>query len=143
MATRLLAATLKGVKIFERGGAEADWALRGSALDDKHISAILYEPRSGLILAGTHWNQGLYVSRDGGFTFEPSMNGIARPHIYALAAQHRGEQTIIFAGTEPPEKFPKRLPRWRSLECMKRAMLIPLRVWQKCSARPCHCHGRA
>jgi hypothetical protein len=100
-ATRLIVATLKGVKIFERGGAEDAWELRSTALEDKHISAILYEPRSGLVFAGAHWNQGLYVSRDGGFTYEPSMNGITRPHIYALAAQHRGDQTILFAGTEP------------------------------------------
>jgi len=100
-ALRLLVATLNGVHILERGTPDQAWQSKATALDDLHISCILAEPRSGLVFAGAHWNGGLFVSADGGVTFAPSMEGIARPHIYCLKAQRRDDQTILFAGTEP------------------------------------------
>jgi photosystem II stability/assembly factor-like uncharacterized protein len=99
-AERLFVATLKGVFTLDRG-ADGSWSRTHSALEDLHIACLLYEPKSGKLFAGAHWNDGLHVSDDQGRTFRPCMIGIKRPHLYTLAAQYRGEQTILFAGTEP------------------------------------------
>lgn len=99
-ANILFVATLNGVITLERepGGP---WSKTRSALEDLHIACLLFEPRSGKLFAGAHWNKGLFVSDDMGRTFRTCINGIKRPHLYALAVQHRGEDTVLFAGTEP------------------------------------------
>lgn len=99
-ASRLLVATLKGIRSFERASGGA-WRASGAALEDLHISCILHEPKSGRIFAGAHWDGGLFVSEDGGASFVPAMNGIVRKHIYTLAVQRRGDQVVLFAGSEP------------------------------------------
>jgi len=100
-ATRLLVATLNGVYVLDRADADSPWTTTSKVLEDLHIACILYEPRSGKIFAGAHWNKGLFVSDDSGVTFQPCMNGIARSHLYTLAIQYRGDETVLFAGTEP------------------------------------------
>jgi photosystem II stability/assembly factor-like uncharacterized protein len=101
LATRLYVATLRGIYVFERRDTGVPWQQTARVLEDLHISCILHEPRSGLIFAGAHWGGGLHVSRDGGQTFEPCMQGMSRNHIYTLAVQYRDGATVLFAGTEP------------------------------------------
>jgi photosystem II stability/assembly factor-like uncharacterized protein len=100
-ATVLLVATLHGIHRFERNGPDSSWSLRASSLADQHVSALLWEPRSGRLFAGAHGDGGLRVSADGGATWAACMNGIDSQHIYTLAAQYRGDRAVIFAGTEP------------------------------------------
>src|SRR5271155_660078 len=77
LATRLFVATLNGVRIFDRDLTGA-WQETGSALNDLHISCILYEPRSKNVFAGAHWGSGLFKSSDGGATFKSASAGIKR-----------------------------------------------------------------
>ncbi|BAK66576.1 conserved hypothetical protein [Sphingobium sp. SYK-6] len=100
-ATRLLAATLHGVHIFERAPGEP-WRLVDRKLIDYHISAILHEPESGLLFAGGHYEAGLWVSEDLGENWTPYNEGLQSRHIYTLAAQQREEGTVLWLGTEPP-----------------------------------------
>ena len=100
-ALNLLVGTICGVHMFERKSAAAPWVKTFSAITDKQISSLLYEPRSGLLFAGVHGNGGLWVSQDRGATWAPRMNGVDRHHVYTLAVQYRGDKTVLFAGTEP------------------------------------------
>lgn len=100
-ARRLLVATLNGVHAFEREPGEA-WRLTGRHLVDHHISALLFEPTSGLLFAGGHYHAGLWVSRDLGESWTAANEGLESGHIYTLACQQRGEETVLWLGTEPP-----------------------------------------
>jgi photosystem II stability/assembly factor-like uncharacterized protein len=104
-ATVLAAATVRGVYLFERASSNLQWARRGQALADLHISALLFEPRSGLLFAGAHGDGGLWASEDDGRTWSERSTGLARRHVYSLAVQHRGDATVLFAGTEPPAVY--------------------------------------
>jgi hypothetical protein len=97
-ATRLFVATLRGVHIFERRGLDASWSLGERQLEGLHISALLWEPRSGCVFAGAHGDGGLWVSRDRGRSWSACLE---HTHIYSLAAQARGDATVLFAGAEP------------------------------------------
>ncbi|OYW85126.1 MAG: hypothetical protein B7Z20_09660 [Sphingobium sp. 32-64-5] len=100
-ATRLLAATLHGVYLFERNPGEP-WRPTGRKLIDHHISALLFEPRSGLLFAGGHYDAGLWVSSDLGENWAPCNEGLESRHNYTLAAHERPDRTVLWLGTEPP-----------------------------------------
>jgi photosystem II stability/assembly factor-like uncharacterized protein len=100
-ATRLLAATLRGVQIFERPDTAAPWQKAGAALTELHVSALLFEPASGLVFAGGHGKGGLWVSTDLGETWARSDAGLESSHIYTIAAQPRPDGVRLFVGTEP------------------------------------------
>jgi photosystem II stability/assembly factor-like uncharacterized protein len=100
-ATALFVATIAGVHIFERNAAGSPWSLRGRGLSNLHVSALLWEARSGLLFAGAHRDGGLWMSPDRGRSWEPRMKGMHSKHVYTLAVQRRGEHTVLFAGTEP------------------------------------------
>jgi len=101
-ATRLLVATLHGVHVFRRASSSDIWRLTDRKLIDWHISALLFEPRSGLVFAGGHYDAGLWVSDDLGENWAPCNNGLESRHIYTLAAQERPDGTTLWLGTEPP-----------------------------------------
>jgi len=101
LATRLLVATLYGVQIFEREIGES-WARVANPLSEYHISALLYEPESGLVFAGGHYDAGLWVSEDLGGTWSACNEGLESRHIYCLAAQRREDGVRLWLGTEPP-----------------------------------------
>lgn len=100
-ATRVLVATLRGVRAFERDGADAAWRPAGAALEDLHISALLFEPSSQLVFAGAHGDGGLWMSADLGASWTRRDEGIATPHIYTLAAQPRDGGVRLLTGCEP------------------------------------------
>jgi photosystem II stability/assembly factor-like uncharacterized protein len=100
-ALRLLVGTICGVHMLERDHLGAAWSVKFTTINDKQISSLLYEQRSGLLFAGVHGNGGLWMSSDGGITWTPRMDGLDRPHVYTVAAQYRGDHTVLFAGVEP------------------------------------------
>jgi photosystem II stability/assembly factor-like uncharacterized protein len=100
-----LVATIDGIRVFEREGRRARWSQRPAMLEGLHISALSWDVRSGLLLAGAHGEGGLWASVDRGETWQPRMTGLRSRHIYTLAVQHRGEHTVLFAGTEPPALY--------------------------------------
>ncbi len=101
-ATRLLVATLHGVRVLEREGAHAPWRAGRVALADHHVSAVLFEPVSGKVFAGCHYDGGLWMSDDLGDSWEQVGNGLESRHIYTIAAQPLADHVRLWLGTEPP-----------------------------------------
>jgi photosystem II stability/assembly factor-like uncharacterized protein len=102
IAKRIFVATLKGVWMLERAAAGGPWDIAGHALDEHHIGSLVHLPERGLTFAGAH-SGGLFVSSDDGATWETAMNGIAQEHrhIFSLNAHRRGNDVVLYAGTEP------------------------------------------
>ena len=101
--SRVLVGTLRGVSVVERsrGGT---WTDRGRSLENMHCSALIALPASEVVVAGAH-DGGLFVSHDGGDTWERRTQGLAIEHVFSLAcAQHR-DRTTIYAGTQPVGLF--------------------------------------
>lgn len=99
---RLFVGTLRGIHVLQRSAPGEHWRVNGVFLPDFHISSLLYEPRSGRLLAGTHGAKGLWMSDDEGASWTQSVEGLDRPHIYTIAVQYRGDKPVLFVGTEPP-----------------------------------------
>jgi photosystem II stability/assembly factor-like uncharacterized protein len=101
-ARTLLVATVEAVIELRRDDARAPWrCARRDILPGRHVSALLHEPRSGLIFAGLHFQGGLQVSADRGLTWEPRNAGLASGHVYSLHVQYLGDRTVLYLGTEP------------------------------------------
>jgi photosystem II stability/assembly factor-like uncharacterized protein len=100
-ASKILVATIDGVRILERRLPDGRWSVTRESLTGHHIGSLVYVPSADLVFAGAH-SGGLFVSADGGQTWEPSMNGIpdTHRHIFTLAADPAGN--VLYAGTEPP-----------------------------------------
>ncbi|MCH7646214.1 MAG: deoxyhypusine synthase family protein, partial [Nitrospinae bacterium] len=86
---------------------------RGSpGLDDKElrkrklirIHAVIIEPLRGAIIAGAP-RDSVYVSQDGGNTWERRDNGITETDIYSLASSRINGGARIYAGSEPAYLF--------------------------------------
>jgi photosystem II stability/assembly factor-like uncharacterized protein len=98
----LLVATTEAIWEFRRADARSAWSkARDDILAGHHASALLFEPRSGLLFAGLHFQGGVLVSANGGATWEPRNNGLQSGHVYSLLVQYRGDKTVLYAGTEP------------------------------------------
>ena len=102
--TKLLVATLDGIEVLERQGAELDWSLTGHVMDGRHISALMIEPTTGSIFASVHYG-GLHRSNDDGVSWEPSMKGITKEHVYSLAHVVTNDGPVLYAGSEPVSIF--------------------------------------
>jgi photosystem II stability/assembly factor-like uncharacterized protein len=101
-ATQLLVATVDAVFEFRRESAAAIWQqTRDDILAGHHVSALLYEPHSGLLFAGLHYQGGLMVSADHGHSWQQRNHGLQSGHVYTLMALQQGGDTILYAGTEP------------------------------------------
>jgi photosystem II stability/assembly factor-like uncharacterized protein len=101
---RLLVATLRGISVLERGAPGAAWVDRGLCLEGQHCGSLMIEPRRGGVFAGMH-SGGLYFSADGGTTWEARANGITIPHVFCIGYAHRGDDVVLYAGTEPASMF--------------------------------------
>ncbi len=101
-AKRIFVATAAGVWTLQRASANEPWDVAGRALDEHHISSLVHLPERGLTFAGAH-SGGLFVSPDDGRTWTQTMNGIApeHHHVFSLAAHRRGDDVVLYAGTEP------------------------------------------
>src|SRR4051794_33812853 len=85
-AKRILVGTREGVVTIERQSSGSSWVIANRAIVDKHISAIIREPQSGLIFAGA-FQGGVMVSADEGRTWEARNNGMTQNDVYSLAAR--------------------------------------------------------
>ena len=98
----LLVGTVDGIFSFARGGS--GWARRDRFLPGAHVSAIIFEPSSRTLLAGT-FGAALYASGDLGRNWERRDNGLRGMEIYTLAAQQVGGKPRLYAGTQPAHLF--------------------------------------
>jgi len=109
--TNLFVATIRGIVTLERDGPDSPWRETARVLEDRHLSSILIDGRSGLMLTGVHGRGeegGLFRSEDGGATWEMSMDGMASGHVYCVDCEQRGDETFFYAGTEPPALYQSR-----------------------------------
>src|SRR5688500_4231015 len=95
----VLVGTREGVVTIARDAGSA-WRVTHRAMADKHISAIIKEPKSGLTFAGA-FHGSVHASADNGKTWEPRGNGLSQTNVYSLAAQRANGRTRLFVGTEP------------------------------------------
>ena len=100
----VLVGTREGVVTIARATSGSDWRITHRALTDKHISAIIKEPTSGLTFAGA-FHGSVDASADDGKTWEPRGNGLSQTNVYSLAAQRTNGRVRVFAGTEPAHLF--------------------------------------
>src|SRR5262249_51774741 len=98
----LLVGTVDGIFAFARSGGS--WTQRGHFLSGEHISAIIEEPSTKTLFAGT-FGSALHVSSDGGKSWERRDNDLRGMEIYALAAHSIGGRPRIYARARPPPLF--------------------------------------
>lgn len=98
----VLVGTREGIAIIARQGSA--WSVAHRAITDKHISAIIMEPESGLIFAGA-FHGSVHASADGGKTWEARGNGLTQNNVYSLASRRINGRVRLFAGTEPAHLF--------------------------------------
>jgi photosystem II stability/assembly factor-like uncharacterized protein len=100
----VLVGTREGVVTIQREAPGSQWRVKHRALTDKHISAILKEPESGLTFAGA-FHGSVHVSADDGKTWQPRGNGLSQTNVYSLASARINGRARLFAGTEPAHLF--------------------------------------
>lgn len=98
----LLVGTTKGVVTLER--TASGWEAVRRSLPDLHIHAILIEPESKIIFAGS-LGGGIYASTDGGKSWERRDSGVTERSVYSLATALVGGESRLYAGTEPAHLF--------------------------------------
>ena len=79
LSKEVLVGTKEGVAIIAREGS--GWKLAHRALTDKHISAIIIEPESGLTFAGA-FHGSIHASPYGGLTWEHRANVLSEANVY-------------------------------------------------------------
>ena len=99
----VLVGTQRGiVPLIHSGGG---WQRGPETLADRHISAILVEPTSGIIFAGAYEGS-LHASTDGGQTWERRDNGLTHDNVYSLACRSLEDGSVVlYCGTEPAHLF--------------------------------------
>jgi photosystem II stability/assembly factor-like uncharacterized protein len=97
----VLVGTLHGVVTLVRDGG---WRIARRVLEDRHISAIIEEPDSGVLFAGA-FAGGIHASTDGGRTWERRDHGVTEPDVYSLASVRLNGRARLYAGTEPARLF--------------------------------------
>jgi photosystem II stability/assembly factor-like uncharacterized protein len=100
----VLVATANGVVSLTRPGPGGAWRESRRMLEGKHAGSIAVEPRSGTIFVGVH-KGGLWASADGGKTWERRDSGIESDDFYGLNCVQAGDETRIYAGTEPAHLY--------------------------------------
>lgn len=98
----LWVATQDGLALFERGAN--GWHEAGRALRGNHISAIIFEPTTGVMFAGAFFGS-IHASADGGKTWERRDNGMTIHDVYSLASNVVDGKVRVYAGTQPAHLF--------------------------------------
>jgi photosystem II stability/assembly factor-like uncharacterized protein len=98
----LLVGTVDGIFSFARRAGP--WSRQESFLPGEHISALLFEPSSRMLFAGT-FGAALHASKDLGRSWERRDRGIGGREIYTLACQEVGGRPRLYAGTQPAHLF--------------------------------------
>jgi photosystem II stability/assembly factor-like uncharacterized protein len=104
LSNEILVGTREGVVTIARTGSASEWKVAHRAITEKHISAIIKEPESGLVFAGA-FHGAIHVSKDDGKTWEARANGMTEHNVYSLAAKRIDGRVRVFAGTEPAHLF--------------------------------------
>ena len=99
----LLVGTARGIARLRREGA--GWRGDGTVLESQHNAAILIEPHSGHIYAGSYGDGSLHVSQDGGATWHHSDAGLTEHNVFSLEALTLNGAVRLFCGTEPAKLF--------------------------------------
>jgi len=99
----VLVGTAAGVVTLERAGGDGAWRETRRALERLHVSALV-TPEPGLVVAGA-FHDAVWVSADGGRTWEARGEGIAQRHVFSLAAVRRDGGFRLYAGTEPAHLY--------------------------------------
>ena len=106
---KLIVGTIEGIYIFERESVQSQWKKSEVIRPDFHVGALLFEPKSKLLFAGTHGGGGLWRSADDGKTWVELTNGLTHPHIYSVQCQYiksgNVEKTRLWVGAEPASLF--------------------------------------
>ncbi len=112
-SNEVLVGTREGVLTIARENSDAEWQVTHRAIPDKHISAMITEPESGLMFAGA-FHGSVQMSADRGKSWEPRGNGMTQDNVYSLAARHVDGQVRLFAGTEPAQSLRSvpSVPKW-------------------------------
>jgi photosystem II stability/assembly factor-like uncharacterized protein len=103
-SNQILIGTREGAITIERDAPKPEWHVAHRAIADKHLSAIIREPESGLTFAGA-FHGGVHVSADDGKSWEARGNGMTQDNVYSLAAKKINGRVRLFAGTEPAHLF--------------------------------------
>lgn len=98
----LLVGTARG--IFPCVRQNGSWSPQETLLPGEHISALLFEPSSRTLFAGTY-GEAIYASKDMGRNWERRDQGIGNLEIYTLALQEVGGRPRLYAGTQPAHLF--------------------------------------
>lgn len=98
----LLVGTARGIFSFVR--QYGPWSPTEVLLPGEHISALLFEPSSRTLFAGTY-GEALYASKDLGHNWERRDRGIGGLEIYTLAVREAGGRPTLYAGTQPAHLF--------------------------------------
>jgi photosystem II stability/assembly factor-like uncharacterized protein len=101
-ADEVLVGTAQGIVALKRSGGE--WRESRRMLEGKHIASIAIEPTRGVIFAGVH-DGGLWVSEDGGTSWERRDSGIESDDFYGLNCVQVGNEVRVYAGTEPAHLY--------------------------------------
>ena len=99
---KLLVGTVNGIFSFVKNNG--GWNRQETMLSDQHISAIIFEPSSQMLFAGSY-NGKIFASGDSGKSWEQRDQGIADKEIYSLASQLVGGKPRVYAGTQPAHLF--------------------------------------
>ena len=99
---KLLVGTVDGVFSFRRD--DGSWRQDNVHLPGKHVSAVIFEPKTGTLLAGTYGRE-IYASSDQGGTWEKRDSGIGDKEIYSLATQLVEGKPRVYAGTQPAHLY--------------------------------------
>ena len=99
---KLLVGTVNGVFSFVKNNC--GWNRQETMLPDQHISAIIFEPSSQMLFAGSY-NGKIFASADSGKSWEQRDQGIVDKEIYSLASQLVGGKPRVYAGTQPAHLF--------------------------------------
>ncbi len=118
--------TTEGVVMIERDAGGPGWHVVHRALADRHISAIIMEPESGLAFAGV-FHGGVHASADGGRTWERRDNGLAVRNVGCLASARLPRGVRLYAGTEPAHLFcsDDLGLNWRELPALRSVPRVP------------------
>jgi photosystem II stability/assembly factor-like uncharacterized protein len=100
--SKLLVGTVDGIFSFLK--SNGSWQHQGTFIAGKHISAIIFEPLTQTLFAGTYGPE-IFTSSDKGNTWERRDRGLGEFEIYSLARQLVGGRPRIYAGTQPAHLF--------------------------------------
>src|ERR1041384_528703 len=98
----LLVGTVNGIFSFSKNGRE--WVRGETMLPDQHISAIIFEPSTQNLFAGSY-NGKIFASNDHGRSWQERSQGIADKEIYSLASQIVNGRPRVYAGTQPAHLY--------------------------------------